>query len=177
MAGCEIPTIRIRGGWPEDVEYVIKSWLRDYKRTLPRNTPGRTYYPAQQQVIGVLASTSTIKVACDANDMNMIYGFAVGQAHPELKTLVVHYVYIRDTWRRLGIAKALIKELGYQDGWEIVATHWTNYLERLATMGPQRVKYPFLVYHQYLLYSLFRNSPLPTNPNETKNSIPTSAGL
>lgn len=152
----ELP-IRIRGVLPDDVTFVIKTWLRDYRDEVPRSCTDKTYYHEHQEVIGYLSSRSIMKVACDINIPSIIYGFAVGKAIPEGKVLVLHYVYLRPEWRRLGIGTELIRSLGYESGWEIVASHWkTKALQWMTLPGEHKYRpikrFPFIEHNPYILH-------------------------
>lgn len=154
--------VRIRDAHPDDVHYVIKTWCREHRFNKPQHMPDRLYYQEQQKVIGQLASKSQLKVACAPDNLSAIYGFAVGKQLSDT-TLLAHYVYTRNEWRRLGVARALIQALGYREGMELVATHWSKHLskiteERYKERGRlrHRIKYPFLIFNDYLLHGLLK---------------------
>lgn len=155
--------VRIRDPHPDDINYIIKCWAREFRYYFPKHLPDRLYYQEQQKVIGQLASKSILKVACAPDNLSAIYGFAVGKVQPEASTLLLHYVYTRAEWRRLGIAKALVHALGYTEGMEVVATHWSNQLSKITEdrrmvrgKAQYTIKYPFLIFNPFLMHGLMK---------------------
>lgn len=140
------PEFKIRKPVPSDVEFLLKTWLREYRRALPRRLPDRLYYNEFQRVILALTRKSDARVVCDAKDANYICGFVVGNNYPAEKTAVVHFAYMRPPFRRLGLGTAALEDMGYQVGHEIVATHWHPYLDRFEQKE--------LIYNPYVLYKV-----------------------
>ena len=61
------------------------------------------YYKEYNKVIDHLLTISTIKVACLDDDEVVILGYAVFDRDN------IHYVFVKEAFRRLGIAKRLIE--------------------------------------------------------------------
>lgn len=136
----------IRRPVPSDVEFMLKTWLREYRRAVPRSFPDRLYYNEFQKVILALTRKSDARVICAADDPNFIAGFVVGNVYPEAKTAVVHFAYVRPPFRRVGVTTAALKDMGYRSDMEIVATHWHPYLDRFRLNN--------LIYNPHVLYKV-----------------------
>lgn len=136
----------IRRPVPSDVEFMLKTWLREYRRAVPRSFPDRLYYNEFQKVILALTRKSDARVICAADDSNFIAGFVVGNVYPEAQTAVVHFAYVRPPFRRSGLATAALEDMGYAPGMEIVATHWHPHLDRFRLSN--------LIYNPHVLYKV-----------------------
>lgn len=126
----QAPEFTIRRPVGTDVEFIIKTWAREMRRSYTRKFPDRLYYNEFQKIILSLTSKAQARVICLADDANYIAGFVVAEVFPEARTTVVHFAYVRPPMRRLGLASEALRGLGHVDGFELVATFWHPYLER-----------------------------------------------
>ena len=97
--------IKIRDAHPEDINFIYATWLRSYRRDsdVGRQARNLVYYKEYNKVIDHLLTSSTIKVACLDDDEVVILGYAVFDRDN------IHYVFVKEAFRRLGIAKRLIE--------------------------------------------------------------------
>ena len=138
----------IRKPVPSDVEYLLKTWGREHRRALPRALPDRLFYHEFQKIMYSLVSRSDARVICAAEDPNYILGFVIGTVHPDAKTAVVHFAYVRSPFRRAGMVREALRDMGWEPGFEIVASHWSDYVARFD------LKALNLVYNPYILYGV-----------------------
>lgn len=91
-----------------DMDLVVGSWLRSYRKHAPL-TRDDVYYPGQRQLIGKLLSSAFIRILiCASSEQDdTVLGWAC--AHPDLSLL--HYCHVKEPFRRLGLAKMLINGL------------------------------------------------------------------
>jgi GNAT superfamily N-acetyltransferase len=129
----DLISFALRMAEPTDVNFVYDSWLRSYEyqtgdeaadarvcRSCGRMGRRRDvsggeanaeihpsdYWPGQRQRIDrLLATTAAVIVAHPAETPSVIAGWACVDNHPD----VVHYVYVREFYRKRGIAKRLIE--------------------------------------------------------------------
>jgi hypothetical protein len=144
-------SFKVRGVLPDDVEFILKTWTREIERTKPRRADGSSAFPKrlffdqyQRDVIVPLMTKAYGRVVVPVDDVSLIACFVVGNVIPEARTSVVHFAYTRPPFRRLGLAKAALEDLDHVDGYELVATHWTRYLNRFERAD--------LVYNDLVLY-------------------------
>ena len=90
-------------------------------------------------------------VAVFEDDPSVIAGFVIFE--PGWKD-VVHYLYVKASLRRYGIAKKLFLATGF-DPSTIVISHWTKDLSKLAVLS----KYPGLSYNPYLMLGGYGDDP------------------
>lgn len=91
---------------PSDKAFILATWLRALRfgNSWYNLIDAKVYYAVYHAVLeNLLAkSTTTIRVACLKDDPEVILGFSVYES-PRL-----HWVYIKQAWRKLGIARALV---------------------------------------------------------------------
>jgi ribosomal protein S18 acetylase RimI-like enzyme len=128
--------ILMRPARPEDQAFIYNSWLKAYRNSkLTREWPNEIYYKAQAKAITQIFFAAKTIIACSAEDKSQIYGYIVFQKVSE--TQIVHFLYVKQVFRRLGIGKSLVeKAFGEQtDEQEIHTTHW---LPRCRKLGWKR---------------------------------------
>lgn len=99
--------IKIRIGLESDIDYVFSAWKKVMRAATPRKCPNEIFFPYQQQVISNILMNPNVKtlIACNQEDEDQIYGFIVGNAD------ILHFIYTKQIFRRLGIAKKLLDAL------------------------------------------------------------------
>lgn len=108
-AHIEEPLWAIRAGTSTDYDFVVDSWLH-----ANRNAPmggrfaGQNYKREHRRLIGIALRRSVLRVACVPGETTATLGWALY----EEPARVVHYVYVREGMRRLGMASALMKSFG-----------------------------------------------------------------
>lgn len=103
----------VRIGTAEDRAYVLSTWLKTDERR-GRSIEGAFYRPWQARMMAdVLARPSTcVRVAHPEGDAATIMGWlAYEDGHPA----ILHYCYVRESARRLGIARMLLGELASRE--------------------------------------------------------------
>jgi len=126
-----------------DEAFLIATWIKS-NRSSPatRAVPTPIYLIGQRyRIMKCLKAESTrILVACDSDESNLIYGYAVWGVPS-----ILHYVYVKKAYRGAGVAKALLEQ---PQGTAVLYTHRSPeiWVERLL-----RDKYINYVYNPYLL--------------------------
>lgn len=136
--------IRIRNINAEDVSFVFNSWLKSYRfSTFAKAIRNEIYFNNHHKVVEKIIARSANFIVCDQNDPGQIYGYIVAERVDGF--LVVHYLYVKHTYRNLGIGKLLLDQVGYEPNTASLFTHMTDSSSKLAP------KYNF-VYHPYLMH-------------------------
>jgi hypothetical protein len=120
-----------------DRNFILKTWKSGLKRSHQYRDlePGAFWRWANEHVGKILDDeNSTTLVAVSPEDTEYILGWACGRPSPH----TIHYVYVKDTYRRnrlgLHLVEAVIgKPFGHI---AIYATHWTPVCEILAAADP-----------------------------------------
>ncbi len=90
-----------------DINFIFASWLKSY-----RNSPDaarirtRVYYLHQHPRIEQILLRSKTIVASTKDDPNHIVGYIVIE-----KPNTLHYIYVKQIYRNLGIAKQLLSQI------------------------------------------------------------------
>lgn len=99
--------IVLRDGTPDDVAFIFSSWIKSYAASdVARSMDRRVYDAEQHDAIEAALARSRVIIACLASAPESIFGYAVVENDHTL-----HYVYVKQTYRRLGVARALLGAL------------------------------------------------------------------
>lgn len=139
----DAPSFRIRPAGPPDVPFILNSWLRHYHEhgEGARHIPNPVFFSAQGHhgLVTHLLNTSSVLVACTAEDENAILGW-VCAAPP-----VLHYVYVKAPFRGLGIGAALLSAaIPTARSYNISVTHWTPKVRAWRERGRAYTYNPYL---------------------------------
>lgn len=103
----------------EDINFFYNSWLVSYRNTLQNLAISNPiYYQTQKEVIHNCITNGDVIMACDPEDHNSLFGFICYEGN------VVHYIYVKYPFRRLGVANELLKKAGI-DTKDFMASHWS----------------------------------------------------
>ena len=86
---------------------------------------------------------SSVVGACNEEDPSQVYGYIVGGALDGIALL--HFIYVKHTFRNMGVGKTLLDAMGHDKEKAGVYTHHPRMADKLAS------KYNF-VYHPYLMF-------------------------
>lgn len=110
MSNPELPeNVVLRPGTDHDDNFIYSSWLKSYRK-LAGPVPHRWYYKIYQALLDRLykrPATQTT-VACFRTRPEQIFGYIVHEKHEEQP--YVHYVYVKESFRGMGIGKALLAD-------------------------------------------------------------------
>lgn len=125
-------SIAYRGAEQRDINFILSSWIKSF-RTWHDKMHNHHYYIGQQGVVAALAETSKIIVCCEAApaDGKFIFGWICGVMDVPKDTLTLHYIYVKNGYRRAGIGQGLLEQMGWQKQTRIVATHWSHIIKDL----------------------------------------------
>lgn len=130
----------------EDKSFFFNSWLKSFRfGTLCKNVENTIYYLNQHKIIEGIVKRSKVVVCCNADDPKLIYGYICWEIVDG--QFVLHFMYVKEPYRKLGLAKMLMQQTGHDFTTLGCYTHQTKvsyYYEE---------KYN-LIYHPYLLFGL-----------------------
>jgi hypothetical protein len=126
-----------------DSNFIYNSWLKSFRNgTMTKNVPNAIYFTNHHKIIDKLLRTAKTIVCCNTEDPSIIYGFINYEIVDD--QFVLHYVYVKHTYRKLGIAKNLLAQTGHSFEKLGCYTHQTQFM----IAQEESLK---LVYHPYLL--------------------------
>jgi ribosomal protein S18 acetylase RimI-like enzyme len=147
--------IQLRHADIHDVPFIFNAWLKSF-RSAPSVTTihNNIYYAEHHKVLEKILRSFNVLIAADKHDPKHIYGFMVAGTVEEIKT--VHYLYVKHTFRRLGIAKALLSHFQIPSDEPFFYTHETP-------VGRIMGKKYHGVYHPYLAFQEPKKQLEPSN--------------
>lgn len=98
--------IELRLNTPADESFIYDSWLKSYQEQNRdfKRMGIRTYYAGYKKILMGILDSALVVIACNPDDKDQIYGFIVAEADAD----IVHYLYVKYTFRKLGIARRLL---------------------------------------------------------------------
>jgi ribosomal protein S18 acetylase RimI-like enzyme len=137
---------RLRPLTEEDHPFLYNSWLKSYRFSLfAERITNTIYFEDHHKLIEKIINNSKTLIACNPSDPSQLYGYIV--AGEEEGVLVVHFLYVKHTFRNMGIGKTLLDAVGHSSDVASVYTHHTRMADKLSS------KYNF-VYHPYLMFDI-----------------------
>jgi len=124
--------VKIRPYEAGDEAMLVHSWLESYHDVptvawAPRGTWLRI---AHDRIEAALADPkSTVLVACNPESPSQIFGWLCGEGY------CLHYVYVKLTYRGLGIARGLVEEwMRDAPRKSVVVSHWAGICEDIKSL-------------------------------------------
>lgn len=132
----------------EDFEYIADSWQKEYRKgPFASQIHSDVFFPNYRARIKALLEISETIVACNPEDEDQVYGYAV---HRRIGPLhILSWINVKGTFRGLGIGHRMFKEIGEVD----IVTHlsryyktrWDEEQKRYVTRLPDGLVYnPFI---------------------------------
>lgn len=102
--------VAYRAATPDDLRFILSSWVRAFawQRKTPEGMTPRHYRAALRATIGDILRrpTTRVAVACNPHNHNLVWGWAAFEDGP---TPVLHFVYVKELFRGLGIGSKLVE--------------------------------------------------------------------
>lgn len=121
-----------------DMPFVYNSWMnsyRDFARHAFPNEPAYSVYRRTRARLDALIKRGAeLKIACDPDNTTIILGYACAELP------VLHYVYVKEAYRRQGIALTLLNACGLSSANIIPCSHWTSFAEQIAAKRPSLLR-------------------------------------
>src|SRR6478736_9366858 len=106
----ETVDIDIRQHRKEDEACIYSSWLKSYRKSVSLDgVHNDVYFPEHTKIIADILDRSFSYMIVDPSDENHIFGYAVVEHLG--KNDVIHFVYIKQPYRRMGLLKLLIEKV------------------------------------------------------------------
>lgn len=92
-----------------DLNFILNSWLTSYRLSPYTKRIGKEMYYQfhQEKLKALLERKPNVLLACAPDYPDQIFGYIVYEFDPD----VIHYLHVKKTYRKLGIADALLQVL------------------------------------------------------------------
>lgn len=123
------PEFTLRACRTSDESFIRNSWLKSL-RNLPHfvDVPNAVFYDGMNKRIDELLKNSYVLVAADPEDDGIIWGYVVVSSTPLGRETVpvLHYLYVKQTFRGFGIAMKMLENVIGTEPEDIVfCTAWS----------------------------------------------------
>ena len=108
MQPVDGPQPVLRAYRAEDFDLVMGTWLWTYRKHAPR-CRDETYFKGQRRLIIRLIEECDVAVMASSESEETVLGWAVGESGK-----LLHYLHVKDPFRRLGIARQLLSALSLE---------------------------------------------------------------
>lgn len=129
--------VAIRDNTPEDLNFIFATFLRGlyYGAPLFSRIPKKIFMENYHNVISqlLLLPSVRVRVACLKDDPEVILGYAIGSVDDTR----LHWVFVKQAWRKIGIAKSLVPAS------VTTVTHLTTLGDFLLGRKPEVIFNPF----------------------------------
>jgi GNAT superfamily N-acetyltransferase len=101
-----------------EMPFVFSTWLKNFKESAQPHQGIQGYYTGQHRLIELLAARgASLVLACNREAPEQLLGWVCCEGN------TVHYLYVKQVFRRLGIGRKLLSEAGIRQ--PFCVTHWT----------------------------------------------------
>jgi hypothetical protein len=151
--------IYVRDMTEADIPFIFNSWLKSFRNGLIcKYVDNAVYFSEHHKLVEKLLKRSTTKIACNPTNPEDIYGYISYETIDGIFCL--HYGYVKQTFRNLGIFRTLMQNTGADFKTAGVFSHSTP-------ISPALMPKFQLMYHPYILINYLN---VPAQPAvEVKN--------
>lgn len=142
------PKILLREANEQDVGFIFNSWLKSF-RGAPYNKTivNSVFFTEHHKVIERILKTSSVIIACNPEDPSQMYGWICAETIDNV--FCMHFLYVKHSFRNLGLARILFNAFTHESGEAGIYTHYTRASDKLCEKFG-------LIYHPYVLYSSYK---------------------
>jgi GNAT superfamily N-acetyltransferase len=133
----------------QDAPFIFSSWLKSYRESpAVRSVPNQVYYKQHHALIEniFLDPNCVAIVAHPPGEPNVIAGYLVAEKYEDSGLLVVHWAYVKHSYRGQGLFRQLVEEAKEQTLIHCF-THFTTKIRQPA-------KEAGFIYNPYFLYRI-----------------------
>lgn len=125
MKKKQVGTVRIRPAIEDDIPFIFSTWLKSFRDSFfAQNISTTIYYAEHHKVVERLLKSCSVYVACDDNDLSQLYGYICAEEIDGI--FVLHYVYVKHSFRWLGIGRQLLNAFSHDATRVAIYTHCTK---------------------------------------------------
>lgn len=133
--------IELRVAKPEDLNFIFATWLKSYRHSsqFARRISNTVFFTWHHKVIErLIGRGAQISVAHPKGEPDVILGYGCAELFDGQP--VVHFIYVKKPFRRMGVATKLLEGLT-----PTLFTHWTADTEWIVKKRPELMYNPYLI--------------------------------
>lgn len=98
---------------PVDAPFVFSGWVESFRSAHAAGPiPSDMYRTLYREILRRVLDRSRVVVAYNLDRPTQLFGFAVRDREDDQERPVLHYVFVKQFFRRNGVARYLVQELG-----------------------------------------------------------------
>lgn len=104
------PDLIMRPATPDEMDFVLDSWLKSYKFSPWAGVQeNHKYFVNQREAIEALLARGAVLTVAEWPETERVAGYICHEHKDSVD--VVHYVYVKDHWRKMGVGKSLVNHV------------------------------------------------------------------
>lgn len=137
---CIDDSVSLRLKEPGDDSFIVNAWADSafypVLRTLPFFKGNKRVLKNQlRALVRKTLDDKLFVVACSPEFKDLIIGFACFENAGDIP--LIHYVYVKEKYRRLGVASVMVKACGVSD--KMIISSWSPHAEKICKKKPGMV--------------------------------------
>ena len=105
----ELLPVKYRTSTLDDKDFIYNSWLKSHRHSEEcSRMNNETYYSNHKKIIENILKKANILICCNPEDESQIYGYIAFEYMKEYDSFVIHYCYVKYTFRKLGLARNIL---------------------------------------------------------------------
>lgn len=113
-----------------DKSFIFNSWLKSFRNSpLAKPLCNEVYFSNHKLIVENILKRSKIVIACSDEDPMQIFGYTIYEELPG-GIIIMHYIYTKYTYRKLGIAQQLYDIVVKNDD-PILYSHHTQVVDKV----------------------------------------------
>lgn len=136
----------IRDATETDLPFIYSTWLKSYRydSLIGKGCRNTIFYSHYTKIIDHILTGSEVKVimAAHLEDPKVTFGYLVYEPH------IVHYVFVKEEFRKHGIAKCLYSSIGGLQS-HYIFTHKTFSVMPITKAHNELIFNPFLLFKHF----------------------------
>lgn len=140
------PPVMVRPATASDLGFIFNSWLNSYKESAygGKYQTKPVFFANHKPIVQAIVASADALVACNPDEHDQIFGYIVFN-----RPNVVHYTYVKHSFRKFGIAKTLFQH-AVDISKPVEITHITEFYELVK----KNHRDLFITYNPYLTKEL-----------------------
>ena len=140
------PDYIIRSAEESDIPFIYSSFLNciKYDSAVGLSVRKGIFFENYRTVIDSILRNENcnVLIACKPDETKVIFSFLV------FEPTIIHFVFVKESFRNFGIAKALFNQAFLDYKGDVTITHRTQFIESLLRNHAQLVYNPFVLYRR-----------------------------
>lgn len=114
--------VRFRLANESDISFIFNSWLKSFRETSKSvSISSVVYYANHHKMIEGLLKKCDVTIACEQQNPAHIFGYICAEKVTGVD--VIHFTYVKESYRRLGMARLLCEAAGVDLAKPVFFTH------------------------------------------------------